>query len=132
MQHSVESKLQSVPKYMAIIKGKATLKSNAIYSSFELIAHSEQQKQNKADTAAAKQKAKEDKEMERAAKCAAQSCCVDDCDAFTCKEGGARGWTVCKKCQKMFCKRHKDKFIDHVISCHLEDKNIVVANVADV
>ena len=63
---------------------------------------------------------------------AAQTCYIITCNAYTSKEGGAKGWKHCEHCMFLFCKKCHDAYILHVKNCQSDANNEVTSKMVAV
>ena len=132
MKASVEKRFTAIDQNKPITRANVAVASNTLFSPFQLVqAHelkwmSDENKVRK--RAEDKAKAKEAK----AAKRTALTCAAEGCVKRTTKEGGAKGWSKCFGCLKLYCKNHKQQYNACVLVCateEVEGKPVTVAQI---
>ena len=76
-----------------------------------------------------KAEAKEEAQRAKDAKKLAMTCGVKGCNKITRVEGGAKGWSQCGVCMKLYCKLHKDNYNVCVTTC-LQDGETKINSVS--
>ena len=77
-----------------------------------------------------KLEAKEAEAQAKEAKRMAMTCAAEGCNARTRVEGGAKSWSKCWVCSKLYCKKHKAEYELCMSVCSEKDKEDSTVKVA--
>ena len=115
MRRAAETMLSKDPMADKVLKGKAKVQSNQLYSPVNLVAADHERRETDKRKKAAKKQAQEEKAKEKERKKVACTCGAVGCGKCSWKMGDAKGWQRCASCGTIFCKDHHADFAAHCI-----------------
>ena len=91
--------------------------ANTLFSPFQLIQADKMKKWSDANNKRKKLEAKKAVAEAKEAKRVALTCAAEGCSTRTRKEEGAKGWSKCWVCSRLYCKKHSAEYELCVLKC---------------